>query len=110
MTWDLFITAFSLIPIPLFAIVIHIYACHTLQKLYDELSMAYDELTMAEADATFGMKKSYVKKYIEMLEFRNSFYVFLSRYLKEDIFRSHHFFCKGILPDFCNGMDSLYSR
>lgn len=103
MTRDLIVVALLLVPILLVVIGTRIYACHTMQKLYDELDMA-------EVDAVFGMKRSYAEKYIQVLEFRNSYYVFLSHFLKEDIFSCHHFFCKGILPNFCKEMDSLYSR
>ncbi len=104
MTRDLlFIVALLFVTMLLVVIGTRIYACHTLQKLYDELSMT-------EIDAVFGMKRAYAEKYVEVLKFRNSFYSFLSHYLKEDIFRCHHFFCKGILPDFCKKMDILYSR
>lgn len=104
MTQGLLIVTFFFVVMPLICIIItRFYACHTLQKLYDELSMA-------EIDAAFGMKRTYVDKYIQVLAFRNSFYVFLSNYLKKDVFSCHHFFCKSILPDFCKEMDSLYSR
>lgn len=104
MTQGLLIVTFFFVVMPLICIIItRIYACHTLQKLYDELDMA-------EIDAVFGMKRIYAEKYIQVLAFRNSFYVFLSNYLKTDVFSCHHFFCKSILPDFCSRMDVLYSR
>lgn len=105
MTRGLFIfcNCFFILIMLLVLVIIRIYACFKMKKLYDELNLGH-------VNDAFGYCQAYARKYVEVIAFRKRFYPFLSYYLKEVRFKTFHDYCETFYPDFARKIDSLYSR
>ncbi len=101
MTRALIFIIFSIIA---FIFIIKIYASRKMEHLYEilykyQLRHAYKLCS----DVT------YLKKYLDVVFFRHSFYIFLSPYLRDTRMQYVHFYVSHVFPNTSKKIDSDYS-
>lgn len=104
MTRDLLVVTLLFVVIPLICIVItRIYASRTLASLYDAV-FTLEGHVIWKFDT-----EEYVRRYIELVSFRKTFYHFLSNYMREEKFRNYHDFFELYHPKLSKRIDHDFS-
>ncbi len=101
MTRALIFIIFSIIA---FIVIIKIYASLKIEHLYEILY---------NYQLRHGYKLcndiTYLKKYLDVVFFRHSFYIFLSPYLRDTKMEGAHFYVSHVFPNISKKIDSDYS-
>lgn len=104
MTRDLLIIIFSIIALILIIyFLIRIYASWKIGRLYEELKKYEVKHLYNKCNDTV-----YLNKYLDVVFFRNSYYLFLSDYCKNTLLKNRHFYIQYALPNISEDIDKEY--
>lgn len=103
MTQNLLIVTLFFVAIPLiFIIITRIYACRKLESLYDAVFILEGHIFWK-----FDTEE-YVRKYIELVSFRKTFYHFLSNHMRKEKFKDYHDFFQTYHSELSKRIDSHF--
>lgn len=103
MTRDLLIVTLLFLFIAILFIGFRIYASHKLETIYDELFI------LEGVSRRDWNSEEYIKKYIYMVSFRKTFYIFLTYCMREEKFKIYHDFFEEHHPALSQRIDYDFS-